>query len=287
MFVPLVQTVLQGSTLVVASASVCSTCFSSLISDLDVQVGFCGQLATELLVQSTPATKIGIIHSKHIMPFSASGTSAAEIFFSEQMRVTFCLIRSPFRVESAAQFAEDFVHFIREQQFSRVIVLSSSDAMKKDDVSLQSMNPFASFSSQQSTQQLEAAAQNSGFRDLGLVGPDDMAEISMRDHAAPAGAEDEDASPHHRSQRPTNLQRVDGGEFARHLHRCCKRDHIPMIALIRYVAEGFDNRQDARELAARALTVIDERAASGWTWTEPAAWSQVFGDDDPDASMFA
>lgn len=242
-------------------------------------------MAVEMLIFSTESKRIGCFDSRYTLPFIATSAMAAEVYFNSDLGITWLLVRSQLRKDSAPHFAEELCEWIHTSNFSRVVMLSSADAMKKDDESIQTQNPFCSFSSRRNTEQLEHKAQLCQFRDLGDVTPDQIRDMSQ-EHAAPAGAEDEDVLIAPRSSTSRLLQRVDGGEFARQMHRVCKANGIPMMVLICYVSEG-DNRGDARNFAGRSLDfLVSADCAHSCQLMEPPVWNAVFGDPLEDSSLF-
>ncbi|KAI9505122.1 hypothetical protein GGI25_000372 [Coemansia spiralis] len=231
----------EGSTLIVPSVS----------------IGNVPQLAVDLIVNTLSLTRVGILASSSLLPISGppgydhldedQRSVPLEIFQTADAKWTVLQQRSPPLPKHHRLFAQETVDFIKQGKFSRVVLLTSSDAALRGDALIDGP-------------QIRSLSVNCQDEQLA----ERLQALSLSDFAQQTAT----------SKQPT-LSQLHSAGIARPLLSLCEREGIEVIALVSLVNEG-DNIPDAILLANATnallgLSSLDQwHPPKSWAWLMPA-----------------
>lgn len=97
-------------------------------------IGSVGQLTIDLLIHSFQAKRVGFFYTKYVLPMVGNDCfteekkgkihTSVEVYQHEEF--TFVQIRSP--ISNPKLFSEHFVDWLKNEKFSKVVILSSANA---------------------------------------------------------------------------------------------------------------------------------------------------------------
>ncbi|KAJ2503452.1 hypothetical protein GGH96_000242 [Coemansia sp. RSA 1972] len=250
----------------VKSADTVTTSGSTLILP-SVSIGNVPQLSVDLLINTLEATRVGIIHSPYLVPIS--GTSGfdhlpdqrlvpLEVYQTPDAKWTILQQRSPPLAKHHKDFARELMDFIELGSFSRVIVLTSSDAALRGD----------------------AMIDGPQIRSLTVNCEDVLAnklrELSLSPlGSGPAQTSNDDVLP---------LKQLHAAGVAKPLLKLCQAAKLPVIALVALVFEG-DNVHDAINLANATNSLLDI-VPTTQKWCPPQSWQWLMAANNAPSEMF-
>ncbi|KAJ2713179.1 hypothetical protein H4R19_002381 [Coemansia spiralis] len=230
-----------------------------------VSVGNVPQLAVDLLVNTLQAARIGILDSAQAIPVSGpSGFDhlpeqrlvPVEVYQSADGKWTIVQQRSPPLPGRHRAFAQELVEFIRQGEYARVLLLTSSDAALRPD----------------------ALIEGPQIRSLAVNWPDEelaarLQELSLGPLGAASMAKEEEP-----------LKQLHSAGAAKHLLRLLRDTDIPVVALVALVNEG-DNVPDAVRLASAANALL-EIVPGAENWRPPQSWQWLSGPASPPSELY-
>ncbi|XP_032875315.1 proteasome assembly chaperone 2 isoform X2 [Amblyraja radiata] len=113
-----------------------------------VSVGNVGQLSVDLIISTLGLPRVGYIHSDGLVPVvgndpyattsenSSEMCTSCEVYASADRKLAVLQIRSPIVQGKQRSFRQQILSWIKENEFSRVVVLSSSFAHHRVDQQL-------------------------------------------------------------------------------------------------------------------------------------------------------
>ncbi|XP_028673431.1 proteasome assembly chaperone 2 [Erpetoichthys calabaricus] len=238
-----------------------------------VSVGNVGQLAVDLLISTLNMPCVGYIHTDCLIPMvgnhpyatseenSSELSTNAEVYFLPEKKLAVLQIRSPTVKSKTRQFRHLILSWIKSNQFSRSILLSSSHAYQCDDRQL-SGSPLRYL------QTLEMK---------NIIG-DELQKLDLKElettPAFPGISETE--------QRLW----IPGGGITKRFFTECSSEHIPLAVLLIFCSEG-DNIPEAFTLINflnRWLHLVETTGAvESHNWKIPCSWKLLFGSGIPPA----
>lgn len=233
-----------------------------------ISVGNVGQLAVDLLISSLRTTKVGHIHTAYIHalvgreafsngtdPNKGKLTLACEIYRCEDHPVIIIQINAPIVKGKAALFRAELRKWIKEQKFSKTVLLSSSYAHQRTDAQIN--DPTCRFLC---TPQLETL-QDQLSRTLNWRVLEVNTDI-----------------PFLHGLHMDGRHYLPGGGITSYFLKECADDNIPLVVLLKFCFEG-NNIPDAIELASylnQWLHLFQQD-----TWKFPESWQLMFGNSAP------
>ncbi|KAJ2119468.1 hypothetical protein GGH19_000116 [Coemansia sp. RSA 1807] len=251
----------------VKSADTVSTSGSTLILP-SVSIGNVPQLSVDLLINTLEATRVGIIHSPYLVPIS--GTSGfdhlpdqrlvpLEVYQTPDTKWTIVQQRSPPLAKHHKDFARELMDFIELGSFSRVIVLTSSDAALRGDAmidgpQIRSLTVNCEDVLANKLRELSLSSLGSGYAQT---------------------TKDSEALP---------LKHLHAAGVAKPLLKLCQAAKLPVIALVALVFEG-DNVHDAINLANATNSLLDI-VPTTQKWCPPQSWQWLMAANNAPSEMF-
>lgn len=248
-----------------------------------VSVGNVAQLTADLLISTLTMHRAGYIQHPSIIPLvggdpfahpeatSCKLVTCCEVYESQEHRVVIIQQRSPFVQGKRGLFRNWLVQWIKENEFKRVVIATSSSAEERLDVQLQ--GPQFRFVA---SPQIEEAFGDM-FRNFY-----EWEELERRQcFPAPSVLEAKDGEG--------GELYIPGGGIAKTLFEELYND-VPVAICLMFCAEG-DNIAEALELAnrlnrwlglilfhSRSIGGADEEAVVKYTkWKVPVSWKLFYG----------
>ncbi|XP_018412341.1 PREDICTED: proteasome assembly chaperone 2 [Nanorana parkeri] len=238
-----------------------------------VSVGNVGQLAIDLIISTLNMTKVGYFYTDCLVPMVGNNPYAtsednakelstnAEVYSLPSKNLTVLQIRSPLIKKKSQCFRQALISWIKKCGFSKVVLLSSSHAYRRDDQQLFG-TPY---------RYLVTPALLPSVTDV-------MKELEwkeMENISLYPGINDEEKK-----------MSIPGGGFSKQMFEDCSSEDIKMAVVLKFCSEG-DNIPDAFGLLNHLnkwLHLI-ELPNDGVTshWTMPSSWRLLFGSGLPPA----
>ncbi|KAJ2807265.1 hypothetical protein H4R20_001353 [Coemansia guatemalensis] len=246
--------VTKGSTLVLPSVS----------------IGNVPQLAVDLLINTLQASRVGILDSSSVMPISGpSGfdhlptqrSVPVEVYQSGDAQWTIIQQRSPPLPKHHRIFAQEVMDFIGQGEFSKVVLLTSSDAALRADALIDGP-------------QIRSLAIN--WQDELLASR--LQALSLGPLSLSAGITTSETT----AQVP--LDQLHAAGISKHLLRLCQTTKIPVLSLVALANEG-DNVPDAINLA-NATNALLELAPNAKQWCPPRSWEWLMAPGMAPSELF-
>jgi len=224
-------------------------------------LGNVGQLAIDLLVSTTSATRVGFIEDAHVIPVAGNDTfsfdqgklsTSIEVFQLPHKRITFVQQRSPVIRGHNRAFAKNLIEWIKTSSFREIILMVSADASYRSDAQL-----FGQQLRYVITPKLEHSHVPALLSSL---------------HIPPLEATSFDVV-------------FKKGSVTEGIFEECKQSLLAFLALALFVAEG-DNIPDSVTLCEwvnKYLNIIDTPGPI--EWKQPNSWNLIQG-TPVDASLF-
>ncbi|KAJ2159391.1 hypothetical protein GGF46_003055 [Coemansia sp. RSA 552] len=234
-----------------------------------VSVGNVPQLAVDLLINTLRARQIGTIDSPSLAPMSGrSGfdhqpTQRAvplEVYQSADAKWTIVQQRSMPLARHHRLFAQEMMDFIKQQEFGRVVLLTSSDAAFRQDELIDGPQ----------------------IRSLAVNWSDDELATRLKKLSLGSLAPATHAGSSPAQQLP--VKQLYSSGIAKELLRLGQMSDVPIIALVALVYEG-DNVPDAISMAtaANALLEIDPAIKR---WVPPHSWKWLMAPGSAPSELF-
>ncbi|KAK9378942.1 proteasome assembly chaperone 2 [Kockiozyma suomiensis] len=221
------------------------------------------QLAVDLLVHSLKLPFYSLLdHGGLLYPFAGPAerpegspslgiSSSLEIYHSSS--VTCIIQRSPTLPASRGLFvSEVLMKFIQQNKFSRILLLSSADASRRQDPDITKIIQISL------TDPFSTGSMTSTFSDLSGK----IARLSVESSSSPPASE---------SPIPT---RIPGSGITIPFLQSALQNKLAVDALVMYAYDG-DNIPDATRLSELALETIN--VPSPAKWVHPLSWDGVYG----------
>uniref|UniRef100_UPI00398EDB7C proteasome assembly chaperone 2 isoform X2 n=1 Tax=Pristiophorus japonicus TaxID=55135 RepID=UPI00398EDB7C len=241
-----------------------------------VSVGNVGQLTVDLIISTLSLPRVGYFHSDCLLPVvgnnpyattsenSAEMCISSEVYASAEQKLAVLQIRSPIVQGKHRSFRQQLLSWIKESEFSRVVVLSSSHAHHRVDRQLVGTplrylaTPALQTISGDKFQTLE-------WKELERV-------------AAFPGISEEEQEIY-----------IPGGGITKSLYNDSCTEGIPLAVLLIFCSEG-DNIPDAFNLLTFLNEWIqliektnDQQTVTQAQWKIPSSWRLLFGSGIPPA----
>ncbi|XP_049626093.1 proteasome assembly chaperone 2 [Suncus etruscus] len=242
-----------------------------------VSVGNVGQLAIDLIISTLDMCKIGYFYTDCLVPMVGNDPYAtaeenstelsinAEVYSLPSKKLVVLQIRSIFIKFKSKSFCEKLLSWVKNSDFAKVIVLSSSHSSHCDDLQLGG-TPFRYLYTPSMQKNVQNKIKSLNWREM---------------ESSPCIPEIEDSEP---------CIRIPGGGITKTLYdESCSKE-IPMVILLKFVSEG-DNIPDALDLVEYLnewLYIIkrsceDNHTRSALRWKIPSSWRLLFGSGLPPA----
>ncbi|VDL59487.1 unnamed protein product [Hymenolepis diminuta] len=228
-----------------------------------VGVGNVGQLCMDVLISSLEPVFVGYLNSPSVPPIVGSSpypeltsspplACSLELYDDDSRKLSFLQVRVPVFSGARDQFGKEIAHFVSEQKFSRVILLSSSFAMTRKDQQLR--GPPLQFTSTHPSDDLEA---------LSRIGLTQLVQEEVVDYDSPNG------------RMALNLP--GSGATLCIYSSLEKMKSVPTTLLNMFTCDG-DNRNDAFFMAHAINGWLKINPAEGVEpWRTPECWKMLFG----------
>ncbi|KAJ2358107.1 hypothetical protein IWW50_001372 [Coemansia erecta] len=253
----------------IKSTDTVSTSGSTLVLP-SVSIGNVPQLCADLLINTLQALRVGIIHSPSLMPISGSSgfdhlpnqrSVPLEVYQTADAKWTIVQQRSPPLAKHHKLFAQEIMQFIEQGGFSRVILLTSSDAALRVDELIDGPQMRA-ITVNWEDQALAARLQSMA---LGPLCPSQAVGISAGSELLP-------------------LKQLHAAGVAKPLLKLCQASKVPVVALVALVYEG-DNVHDAINMA-NAVNALLEIVPAAEKWSPPKSWQWLMAADGAPRELF-
>ncbi|KAF0477756.1 PAC2 family-domain-containing protein [Gigaspora margarita] len=228
-----------------------------------ISIGNVPQLAVDLLITTLNLQRIGFLEDENVIPVAGVNehltrgiTVAIEVYQSDDNKWTVIQQRATVIKKKWHNFAENLLAFIKQSQFSKVILLSSADATRRVDIQLTSL-PLRILTTPSFPNDLSERATILGLKTLEKISNDNYA-----------------------LKQDSDLPKIPGGGISRFLFHKSQREDIPLIMIIFFAIEG-DNTQDAFLLANYTNSLLNllpqQEIPITKLWKTPASWNYLFG----------
>ncbi|XP_028921737.1 proteasome assembly chaperone 2 isoform X2 [Ornithorhynchus anatinus] len=242
-----------------------------------VSVGNVGQLATDLIISTLNMPKVGYFYTDCLVPMvgnnpyattennSAELSINAEVYSLPSKNLIVLQIRSPFIKYKSRSFCEALLSWVKSSKCTRVLVLSSSHAYRRDDQQLQG-TPFRYLFTPELQKNIGNQIQYLNWKEM------------------------EETLSFPEMQDSDMCIQIPGGGITKLLYKLSCSEGIQMAILLKFCSEG-DNIPDAIDLANYLnewLQVLktpqsnDPKAAPP-KWKIPSSWRLLFGSGLPPA----
>lgn len=216
-------------------------------------VGNVAQLTADLIIESLKMEKVGSVFDAAIIPLIGASayshvtdklTTSSELFVNRNSSVAVLQIRAPLVASLMTAFFEKLSNFIKDRNFSKLIILTSSYAHEKHNVS---SNAF---------------------------------EYRCNEKFDATYAEDLTKLNWVKSAETVNI--IHGGGYAIKLMKLASSKDIPTLILYKYVSEG-DNTPDAIQLIEYLNNSINVLPVDNGKikLSIPISWKYLFGNAPP------
>ncbi|XP_069778566.1 proteasome assembly chaperone 2 [Narcine bancroftii] len=241
-----------------------------------VSVGNVGQLTADLIISTLGLPRIGYIHSECLVPVvgnnpyatalenSAEICTSCEVYALADRKLAVLQIRSPIIQGKQRSFRQQLLSWIKESEFSRVVVLSSTYAHHRVDQQL--LGPPLRYLATPALQTIVGEK----FQTLKWK--------EMEKVAAFPGISDVEME-----------LSIPGGGITKSLYADSCSEGIPLVVLLLFCSEG-DNIPDALNLLNflnEWLQLIektnDRQPMTRQPWKIPSSWQLLFGSGIPPA----
>ncbi|VDK32385.1 unnamed protein product, partial [Taenia asiatica] len=230
-------------------------------------VGNVGQLCMDVLISSIESVFAGYLNSAHVppvvgpppypeIPSTAPLACSLELYDDDFRKLSLLQVRAPVFPGAHDRFATEIVDFIKQQKFSRVILLSSSFAMTRKDQQLRGPPLQYSVTSATRVEDIEALSR------IGLM--------KLVEEEVPGGDMENDS---------THLAlNLPGSGAALSLFSALeKAQTVPTVLLNTFTCDG-DNRNDAFFMAHALNGWLKVNPADGAvSWKTPKCWKMLYG----------
>ncbi|CAG2065546.1 unnamed protein product, partial [Timema podura] len=228
-----------------------------------VSVGNVGQLATDLLVFSLNAEKIGYVWHPSILPVIGSNpydlTSellmiSSEVYIVKNKKLVIIQIRSPL-CNSKNDFLNEFLKWTSDVHLEQIVVLSSSFDYERNDEQICG-TPLRYFMTKTSRNKMRPKL--SKWKELECMtfpGVNSLENV----------------------KEPEKLN-IPGGGFTKLLYQKCILKDVALVVLLKFCSEG-DNIPDAVMLADYVdewLDIVPKENNLPFTWSYPPSWKHLF-----------
>ncbi|CAG8537049.1 3617_t:CDS:2 [Cetraspora pellucida] len=234
-----------------------------------ISIGNVPQLTVDLLITTLNLQRIGFLEDENVIPvigfnehLTRGITVAIEVYQSDNNKWTVIQQRAPVIKKRWHIFAENILAFIKQSQFSKVVLLSSADATRRTDIQLTGL-PLRILTT--------PSLPNDLFERATILGLKTLEKTSNNDYDL----------KHDDDTKQDDLPKIPGGGVSRFLFHKSQQGNIPLIMIIFFAIEG-DNTQDAFLLANYTnslLNLLPQQQEISITefWKTPASWNYLFG----------
>ncbi|KAJ2841726.1 hypothetical protein IWW36_006160, partial [Coemansia brasiliensis] len=180
-----------------------------------VSIGNVPQLAVDLLINTLEATRIGIIHTSTLLPISSSTSGfdhlpkeqrsvPVEVYQTSDSKWTILQQRSPPLPKHQKKWARELVEFIKQGEFAKVVLLTSSDAALRADKMIDNASNICTLAiSCKSDDELVLGLQSLALNPL-----------------------------HEQSNEMESLQQLHSAGVAKPFLRLCQEAQLPVVVLV-------------------------------------------------------
>ncbi|XP_051878784.1 proteasome assembly chaperone 2 [Pristis pectinata] len=241
-----------------------------------VSVGNVGQLTVDLIISTLGLPRVGYIHSDCLVPVvgnnpyattlenSAEICTSSEVYASTDQKLAVLQIRSPIVQGKQRSFRQQLLSWIKESEFSRVVVLSSSYAHHRVDQQLVG-TPLRYLATPALLSVVGDKFQTLKWKEMEKVPAfPGISEVEME-------------------------LSVPGGGITKSLYADSCTEGIPLAVLLIFCSEG-DNIPDALNLLNFLNEWIqliektnDRQPMTQQQWKIPSSWQLLFGSGIPSA----
>ncbi|RHZ79675.1 hypothetical protein Glove_142g46 [Diversispora epigaea] len=232
-----------------------------------ISIGNVPQLAVDLLITTLNLQRIGFLEDENVLPISGASagngiTVAIEVYQSSDGRWTIIQQRAPTIKKKRNVFVENLLAFIKESNFSKVILLSSADATYRIDDQLTGI-PLRFLATSEIPNDLLEQSNTLGLKLMEKI-PKNEYETSIQDY-------------HKKQDDIQDLPQIPGGGISKYLFRICQNEKIPFYMIIYFAIEG-DNTRDAFLLADYTNSLLNLSSHKDTIkWKAPLSWTSLFG----------
>ncbi|XP_063155148.1 proteasome assembly chaperone 2 [Candoia aspera] len=242
-----------------------------------VSVGNVGQLAIDLVISTLHLPKVGYFYTDCLVPMVGNNPYAtteedatelcinAEVYAAMSKELVVLQIRSPFIKNKYRHFCQILLSWVKNCEFSKVVLLSSSHAYQRND------------------QQLHGTALRY------LISP--AVEKTVGDVLERLSGSELEQIPTFPGVNDDKIFYIPGGGITKLLFTESCSKGIPLVVLLKFCSEG-DNIPDALALADylnESLQLIAPQSSSSQAkssrWKIPSSWKLLFGSGLP-SSLF-
>ncbi|KAM6455876.1 proteasome assembly chaperone 2 isoform 2-T2 [Liasis olivaceus] len=242
-----------------------------------VSVGNVGQLAIDLVVSTLHIPKVGYFYTDCLVPMVGNNPYAtveedatelcinAEVYAATSKELVVLQIRSPFIKNKYRPFCQILLSWVKNCEFSKIVLLSSSHAYQRND------------------QQLHGTALRY------LISP--AVEKTVRDVLERLSGSELEQISTFPGVNDDKIFYIPGGGITKLLFAESCSEGIPLVVLLKFCSEG-DNIPDALALADylnESLQLIAPQSSSSQAkssrWKIPSSWKLLFGSGLP-SSLF-
>ncbi|XP_043923128.1 proteasome assembly chaperone 2 [Protopterus annectens] len=235
-----------------------------------VSVGNVGQLAVDLLISTLTLPRVGYIYTECLVPMAGSNPYArsaddavelsinAEVYSLPEKKLAVLQIRSPVLQNKSKEFRQIILSWVKQNGFSKVVLLSSSHAYQRDDRQLLG-TPLRYLMTPDLQSIVQEKLQSLSWKELERI-------------AAFPGVSETEQQIY-----------IPGGGFTKSLFQDSCSEGIPMAILLIFCSEG-DNIPDAFALVNYLNDWLQLVECTGSTssmssvqWIAPSSWKLLFG----------
>ncbi|RIB21338.1 PAC2 family-domain-containing protein [Gigaspora rosea] len=212
-----------------------------------ISIGNVPQLAVDLLITTLNLQRIGFLEDENVIPVAGVNehltrgiTVAIEVYQSDDNKWTVIQQRATVIKKKWHNFTENLLAFIKQSQFSKVILLSSADATRRVDIQL------------------------TRFRAT-ILGLKTLEKISNDDYAL---------------KQDSDLPKIPGGGISRFLFHKSQQEDIPLIMIIFFAIEGDNTQDAfllANYTNSLLNLFPQQEIPITKLWKTPASWNYLFG----------
>jgi len=234
-----------------------------------VSVGNVGQLCVDVLLSNVGAVKIGFLHDQNVLPYAGNDTASdtitgkisvsLEVFYVPSKQVVIVQQRSPCISGRKISFTKNLCDWIEKSDFKQVILLTSTEASKRDDTDLAAGSPFSYFLTHPA-EATEKALVTLGWKTTGVeTSPETLSSNGVDKKEVPVSSDELPASvlPSPRkskgqvkSNAPQDLPspkkprpKIKGGGITRPMFNRCRTQGIELLGISVFSTDGSNTQE--------------------------------------------
>ncbi|XP_054265608.1 proteasome assembly chaperone 2-like [Macrosteles quadrilineatus] len=244
-------------------------CANSTVILPAISVSNAGQLAVDLLIQSTKAQKLGNIWHQAFIPLIGSHPykeditelcTEFEVYYLKEPKVIFAQFRSPVWENKEDVFLDDLIKWFESIKASKIVIISSLYDYERNDSQIRSPHVRCCVCPH-TTGLLDSVFVPLGVKPLELKATADTMTSGVM----------------------TETMHFPGAGFTKNLHLKCIQKGFPVVSLFKFCYDG-DNTPEATELASTVdgwLNIVPTVKDKAKTLIQPPSWKYIFGGPSP------